>query len=199
MTESSRLEELATTANGESVTADALSESAGDLPVARLLDADEQPHYILRGRVLDIADRDGPESDFGKRRRKVAASGSDLYTLVTDDRFLFVVPHSNTIDQLRIPLSDVASVETETAPGASQRLRVFTDETAYYVDTSQSDGDEAEAVRAFAADRAQADGPSGDGAEDVLDTIEWLADLHERGALTDEEFTRKKSELLDRL
>jgi len=41
------------------------------------------------------------------------------------------------------------------------------------------------------------DGPSG--GEDPLDTLERLAELHERGVLDDDEFERKKTELLDEL
>lgn len=181
------------------MTADALGESAGEGPLVRLLEADEQPQYILRGRILDIVDREALESESGRRKRKVAASGSDLHTVVTDDRFLVVVPHSDGIEQLTVPFSTVSRVDTEDAPGTSQRVCVFTEETAYYIDTSQSAGSETAAVEEFTADRAAQDDTAEESSDEVLDTIERLADLHEQGALTDEEFERKKSELLDRL
>ncbi|GEO18224.1 hypothetical protein MAE02_59200 [Microvirga aerophila] len=37
------------------------------------------------------------------------------------------------------------------------------------------------------------------GSEDVLATLERLAELHEKGVLTDKEFLAKKAELLTRI
>jgi hypothetical protein len=198
MTDRSRLEALVSAARGESVTADALGKSTGDGPLVGLLEADEQPQYILRGRLLDIIDRAAAESASDRRKRKVAASGADLHTLVTDDRFLIVVPHSDGIEQLSVPFSSVSQVDTEGAPGASRRVRVFTEATAYYIDTAQSAESEVEAVEEFTADHV-GEATAGESADETLDMIERLADLNEGGALTDEEFERKKRELLDRL
>jgi hypothetical protein len=199
MTDQLQPETLASAASGDSVTADALEEPAGERALYQLLEPDEQPQYLLRGRILDIVDREAQESESGRRSRKVAGPGTELRTLVTDERFLIVVPREEVAaERLTVPLSTVDSVDAEDAPGGSQRLRVYTDETAYYIDTSQSDTDEVRAVQEFVSDLETPAEPTGS-SEGVLDTLERLADLHERGALTDEEFDQKKSELLDRL
>jgi len=209
MTDDPRPDSLATSAAGDSVTTDALGEPAGDGPLHRLLEADEQPQYLLRGHILDIADLDAPESGPGRRSRKVAAAGFDLRTLVTDDRVLSVVPRSDGIEQLSVPYPDVSDVDTEAGPGGAQRLRVFAGDTAYYLDASGSDAREIESAAGYVADRDPTDGSSdadasagaddGGSSKEVLDTIERLADLHERGVLSEEEFERKKGDLLDRL
>lgn len=213
MTDDPRPDSLAASAAGDSVTADALGEPAGDGPLHRLLGADERPQYLLRGHILDIVDLDAPESDPGRRSRKVAAAGVDLRTLVTDDRVLSVVPRSDGIERLSVPYPDVSGVDTEAGPGGARRLRVFAGDTAYYLDASGSDAREIESAAGYVADRDPADGSAdadadadvgasaddGGNSEEVLDTVERLADLHERGVLSEEEFEQKKGDLLDRL
>lgn len=198
MDDTEELDDLASRAAGESVTAEALRETVGSDPLFHLLGPDEQPEFLLRGNILDVVDRNAPETDDRRRSRKVADRGTDLLTLVTDERLLVLVPREAEAERVTVPLSAVTHVDTESAPGVSRRLRVRTDDTAYYVDASGSDGDDAAAVAAFVADRQHRDGGGAD-ADGVLDTIERLADLRDRGALTDEEFERKKTELLDRL
>ncbi|MGH1570581.1 SHOCT domain-containing protein [Methylobacterium sp. P31] len=46
---------------------------------------------------------------------------------------------------------------------------------------------------------AEAPAPARSSSDDVLATIERLAELHARGVLTDREFSDKKAELLARL
>ncbi len=54
-------------------------------------------------------------------------------------------------------------------------------------------------ARAPAPARRQPSAPQGSGPDDLLATIERLADLHARGVLTEREFSDKKAELLARL
>lgn len=61
--------------------------------------------------------------------------------------------------------------------------------------TTGSDGRSGASTRAEPSGAVE--GPSG--GEDPLDTLERLAELHERGVLDDDEFERKKTELLDEL
>lgn len=206
MTDSSRVEAFASASNGSSVTVDALSESVGDGPLWRLLKPDEQPQHLFQGRILDIVDREAPESAPERRRRKVAAARSTLYTLVTDSRIRVVVPRTDGAEQVTVPYADVSRVDTEAAPGGNRRLRIYTDDTAYYADASQSDGAEVESAAEYVATRdvvgesaGEGDNANGESTAEILDAIERVADLHERGVLSETEFERKKGELLDRL
>jgi hypothetical protein len=72
MFDQSRLEALASSSDGDSMTVGALREPAGDSELYRLLSDDEQPQYLLRGRILDIVNTDKQESDPDRRSRKVA-------------------------------------------------------------------------------------------------------------------------------
>jgi len=199
MTEQNRLETIASTANGNSVTPEALREAVGTGSLHQLLDEREQPEYLLRGTLLDIGDRTTSGSESDQRSRKVASPGMDLLTLLTDQRVLIVVPREDDAEQIVVPLADITKVETESAPGASERLCLYTDDAVYYIDTSRSASDETAAAREFAATERPETDRADTGGDDPLETLERLADLHERGALSDDEFAQKKAELLDRI
>jgi hypothetical protein len=203
MFDQSRLEALASSAAGDSVTVDALSQPAGDNALHSLLDDDEQPQYLLRGRILDVVDTDKPESDPDRRSRKVATPGSALCTLLTDERVLVVIPRRDGVEQIPLSYAAISRVDTEAAPGGNRRLRVYTDPTGYYIDVSQVDGAEVDAAEEYANGRDSVGSTDNNvtdmTSDEILDAIDRLADLHERGALSEADFERKKSELLDRL
>jgi hypothetical protein len=56
-----------------------------------------------------------------------------------------------------------------------------------------------EPMHKAAAEQKAATGRTAGGHEDMPTAIEWLAELHARGVLTEAEFSAKKAELLDRL
>lgn len=190
---------LAETATGSSVTADTLREAVGGDLLHQSLAEAEQPEYIIRGSVCDIDDLSAPESG-ARRKRKVAGPGFDLLTVVTDRRVLVVVPRPDGADRISLPLEEVSAVRTESAPGGNSRLQLESDGTGYYVDSSDSPLEEVEAAQSFIADQSsRGHGASGPDSTTPLGKLERLAALHERGALSDEEFEAKKQDLLDRV
>jgi hypothetical protein len=189
---------LAAAATGDSVTVEALTTDVGNRELREHLADGEQPHFLLRGSILDIVDRTVPESEEGRRSRKVASSGGVLVTAVTDERTLVLIPRSDSVERLAIDSGTIESAESESAPGGNERLVVQTADDAYHIDTSRSPDGETAAASKFLRDARSTSG--NDAAADTpLDTLERLAALHERGALTDEEFAQKKDELLDRI
>jgi len=190
---------LAEAAAGNSVTPDTLREAVGGEPLYRSLTEAEQPQYIIRGSVCDIDDLTAPASG-ARRKRKVASPGSDLLTVVTDRRVLVVVPRPDEADRISLPLEEVSAVRTESAPGSNSRLQVESDGNGYYIDSSDSPLEEVEAAQAFIAEQpSPSQGASGPDSTTPLGKLERLAALHERGALSDEEFEAKKQDLLDRV
>ncbi|WP_227738995.1 SHOCT domain-containing protein [Halorientalis pallida] len=185
-------------AAGDSVTAEALRADVGGRELREHLADAEQPQFLLRGSILDIVDRTVPESEDGRRSRKVASSGGVLVTLVTDERVLVLIPRPDTAERLDIDLGAVETAEPESAPGGNERLVLQTADKAYHIDTSRSaDGETRDASEFLREVRPEPGSEAG--ADTPLDTLDRLADLHERGALTDEEFAQKKTELLDRI
>jgi hypothetical protein len=204
MTDVDRLDDLAQTAKGESVTTEALQREIDDRPLYRLLDDSEQPHFLLHGTVLDIVDESVPESASGRRSRKVASSGTSLSTVVTDRRVAVFIPRTDDIERLNIPFEDVTAVKAETAPGGNHRLSVQAGNNSYRIDTSRTEREETNSASEY-ADHAEPtsertdtpDTGASDGVTDSLDDLERLADLYERGILTEQEFEEMKAEILE--
>ena len=190
-------------AAGDSVTEQTLTEPDGrKTTLLAALEDGEQPHYLLRGRLLDYEEQ-SPDDEARRqsRKRKVASAGGELVTLLTDRRLFVVVERKRDYESLSIPYRDLSSVTLETAQGQNQRLVARTAERTYYIDTSTTSQEECTDAEQFLADRVAAaeDRESGDTERDPLTTLERLAELHDQGALTDEEFEAKKADLLDRI
>lgn len=200
MTDTDRLEELADTADGDSVTIEVLRREINGRPLYELLEDAERPQYFLTGSMLDIVDESVPETDPGRRRRKVANSGTSLSTVVTDRRLLVLLPRTDDIERLSIPLSDVVAVNAENAPGGNHRLSVRTGDESYRIDTSQTERAEADSASQY-VDAAEPTGrthrDAAGGVTESLDALERLADLHDRGAITDQEFEEMKAKILE--
>ncbi len=201
MTDINRLSELADTANGDSVTTEVLQRELNGQPLHSLLEDAERPQYVLAGSILDIINESVPESDSRRRRRKVAGSGSSLLTVVTDRRLLVLIPRTDDIERLSIPLGDVVTADAENAPGGNHRLSVRVGDTSYRIDTSQArsaeTGSASEYIDASASTEGRTRSDATDGVVESLDALERLADLHERGAITDQEFEKMKTKILE--
>lgn len=201
MTDADRLAELVDTADGESVTTDVLQRELNGRPLYSLLEDSERPQYFLAGSMLDIIDESVPESDPRRRRRKVAGSGASLLTVVTDRRLLVLIPRSDDVERLHIPLGDVVAADAESAPGGNHRLSVRVGDTSYRIDTSRAKRAETDSASEYIdaaesiGDRTRSDAT--DGIMESLDALERLADLRDRGALTDREFEKMKAEILE--
>ena len=216
MDEAERIERFVADAEGASVTEERLSESVGSRRLHAVLRDDERPHHVLRGRLLDLFDVSGGTVVEESQTRKIPSKGTDLVTVVTDRRVLVVVQRPEEPDVIEIPVGDIEEATHEAALGTNTRLRLLTGDRAYLVDTSGSEEAHGEdAVEFLEEFRERTDGAESSGARaganateagtepgagtDVFEAIERLADLNERGALTDAEFAEKKRELLDRL
>lgn len=216
---------LADAAPGESVTAtrltapfvsvDAETEAtreSGPTSLLDLLASDERPQHLLRGVIIDRVPRDG------ERRRRLASPDGSALTLVTDQAVHLVVQYRDRIDAQRLAREAVVGSTVQQA-GRERRLRIETTGDRY--DVYPSETPDAEITAAVASlerddpgvdrdgDSAGVDefderrGPYGPSqrpdsdAESTISALERLAALYERGALTDEEFTAAKRDLLD--
>ncbi|MFO7927075.1 MAG: SHOCT domain-containing protein [Halobacteriota archaeon] len=201
MTDADRLDELADTADGDSVTTEVLRREINGQPLHELLEDAERPQYFLTGSMLDIVDESAPESDPGRRRRKVASSGTSLSTVVTDRRLLVLLPRTDDIERLSVPFSDVVAVNAENAPGGNHRLSVRTGDKSYRIDTSQTESAETDSASQYidatelTGERTHRDAAGG--VTESLDALERLADLYDRGAITDREFEEMKAKILE--
>ncbi|WP_137291287.1 SHOCT domain-containing protein [Natronorubrum halophilum] len=179
---------------GESVRATELGGVRRTALVDRLDDG-ERLHAVLRGRLMDYErDDDDDDAREASRTRKMASHGTDLMTVVTDRRLLLVVQRDDPAsDEYRtVPFDELAAASLETA-NESQRL-VLRGTRRYYIDVGRSG--RTVAADALATIQQRLGDPETD---DPIERIEQLAELHERGILTADEFEAKKRELLDRI
>lgn len=162
-----------------------------------LLEAGEQPHHLLSGTIVDVVRGAGEEE---RRSRRTAPPDGAVYAVLTDRRLLVAVSYVDSASTETAPLSELTGAVVQAA-GADTRLRLRTADGSY--DLYPEDRAAAEAAAAYVYERA---GAADAGAEpeaggstgtDSLERLERLADLHERGALTDAEFEAKKAELLE--
>lgn len=213
-------------ADGASVTREVLV-GDDDLPaLVPFLRPDERPQHVLRGAILDLVDRsraersgtDAPEGDAPPRpgaapdpgtSRKVPSGGRDVLTLLTDRRLLVVVPRDPDAesDWHDVEYDRLEEVRLETL-GGDRRLVVNAATEGFRIDVSGSSQEACETAAAFCRRRLgtasgthsdQGDPGEGETDRDPLDVLERLADLKERGAITEAEFDDKKAELLDRI
>jgi hypothetical protein len=169
-----------------------------------LLTADEQPHHLLSGTIVDVVRGAGEEA---RRSRRTAPPDGAVHAVLTDRRLLVAVSYGERVTTETASLSELADATVQAA-GADTRLRLRTADGSYDVYPDDRAAAEAAAAyvreRAGASDDAGADAAAGGATDadtgtvaDPLERLERLADLHERGALTDAEFEAKKSELLE--
>lgn len=104
-----------------------------------------------------------------------------------DVGFLRLVPHGSVTAAMADPEQDVTCLCTHGSKGQAQTLAMAATITAHI-----HSRDEAAPAAVTAAD-------PGDHAQAIYDRIRELGRLHNEGLLTDEEFSTKKAELLDRL
>lgn len=167
-----------------------------------LLEAGEQPHHLLSGTIVDVVRGAGEEAS---RSRRTAPPDGAVHALFTDRRLLVAVSYGDSASTETAPLSALTGATVQAA-GANTRLRLRTDDGSY--DLYPDDRAAAEAAADYVHEHGGA-GAGGDGGADrstpadpgsdpdPLERLERLADLHERGALTDAEFEAKKAELLE--
>ena len=156
-------------------------------PVRSYLGESESVVSSLTGTVLDTVRGE-------ERSRTMAADSGGLTMLLTDGRILFVVERREHADVTAVDRTDVVDTRIETM-GEAVRLAVETAEGPGY--TFYPDDADEDDVRRVANELT--DDEDGDEEADPMDRLERLADLHDRGALTDEEFESKKRDLLDRI
>lgn len=202
--------EIAQDAAGESVTVDRLTE-----PVVDALGADEQPQHILEGDSVDYR----PEGD-DETERLFSRVDTVVSFVTTSERILVVVPRAVTDEVYTIEYDEVSECSVET--GQFPAVQLDTETRSFSMNLSAKESPEPVATHIRRqqttdeidlsppeptetaggdppADTTKADLDDGDSATDPLDRIERLAELHDQGVLTDEEFESKKQQLLDEL
>jgi len=173
---------------GKRVKQDTLDEAK-----SRLFSSDEKLFCVIRG----IAYR-----NFESRRgRKMRRRASGLL-LITSKRVMFYVEKIfGRYDQLVFPYDQISSVYCHKGMiGDELELQVASDKVTIHA-VPKGDGDiAAQNIRDMVGTmKSQLSSPVAVPQTDIIDQIEKLGKLKEKGLITEDEFKRKKNELLKRL
>ncbi|MFB6111389.1 MAG: PH domain-containing protein [Halobacteriaceae archaeon] len=212
------IRELVIEAADESVTLERLR-AHDDLLLGALREA-EQPQYILTGsgsRGIEVLVDGELAVQAGGAGEGVLESLDRLdrntLTMVTDQRLVAVVPKTSGVARQVINFEDIVAVEIDES-GQTPALQVRTDhrtcrfgvraaererlgDAVAYIDSRVGGGLPGASGEGETSD-VDGDEASGD-VSDPLDRLERLAALHEQGAISDEEFERKKADLLEKI
>lgn len=149
------------------------------------LDEDENLYYFLNGFDLDIDDND---------------EGSQSQLLVTDKKVVMLASSITGKDsQYVVSFQDIIGVSVQRR--MLSHLRIQTAGHSYKISTGGSTPELADDVAEFIRKRkdeidTEGQNPAG---ESALDKLERLADLRDRGIVSEEEFEEKKEELMSEI
>lgn len=195
-----RATELVKSAHG-SLTVEDLTKSRGTYQgfdggsILSMIGTDEQPHYVYEGSKVTVDAGDGPSSKSNLT--------SQVYTVLTDSRILVTVVGQHEKDTMTIPYDSITSVDIDSGM-VHNYLVIDTSGRVYNIGTLEKNRPMLDSALDFIRERCEADAegenlPDDSSTPDPLDQLERLKELADAGAIEDEEFQRKKAELLDRI
>ncbi|RJT03895.1 PH domain-containing protein [Halococcus sp. IIIV-5B] len=139
------VDELVESAMGESVTREALLEGMRfdnkDNLLVEFLDDGEQPHYILKGRTIDVEGGGDSTGYWGNDRSRKNGTEGHVHTILTDKRIVAHIPQTLGDDERNVPYDSVNGVDFDTGL-IHKRLTVQTYGRTYHFSGSKSSKEE---------------------------------------------------------
>lgn len=154
----------------------------GSAPLDRL-DEGEQLQYFLTGLDLDVNEEE---------------EGYHTQLMVTDDRLIIIGSTMSGKENLySISFNDIIGLSIKSR--MTSHVRIQTAGHSFKISASLSHPDLAEEVVDYIRERKNDIESSNGGSEEesAIAKIDKLADLHDKGAISEEEFNKKKQELMD--
>lgn len=161
---------------------DLLRKKVGKAPLDRL-DENEQLYYFLNGFDLDIDDND---------------EGSQSQLLVTDKKVVMIASSiTGKTSQYTVSFHDINGVSVQRR--FTSHIRIQTAGHSYKISAAGSSPGLADEVVEFIRKRKDEIDREDTGSheESALDKLERLADLRDRGVVSEAEFNEKKQELME--
>jgi len=173
--------------------------------VASILDEDEKIHYIATeaGGGIDVEGSKAGFSILGKDRSRKKGTTGYIRTVATDKRVAIKIPQLTGNDERSIPYDSITSVDLDIGL-TRKRLSLQTPGQTYHIGAGATSKDELRNTAKFIRQKiSEANQPdvqqAGTEQESPVEQLEKLSDLHDKGALTDQEFQEKKKTLLDKI
>jgi hypothetical protein len=170
--------------------------------VEGILDNDENVHYITRGSTVDVEGSQAGGSLFGDDRSRKSGTKGYVRAAYTQKRVVIKIPQWLGTDERTVPYHNITSVDLDTGL-VNKRVTLQTPGQTYHIEAQEPGKDECREVIKFVRDKIRDSQTSSDKTEkkedDPLDQLDKLKDLHEKGAISEEEFEEKKEDLLDKI
>ena len=171
--------------------------------VVDILDQDEFVHFLTRGSTVDVEGSGAGGSLFGDDRSRKSGTKGYVRAVVTDRRVAVKVPQILGNDERSVPYSNITSVDMDTGL-VNKRLTLQTPGQTYHIEVHEPGKDELREITRFIRGKiSEANQPNTVQVEnsepDPLEQLEKLKKLHNQGVVDDEEFSKKKSDLLDKI
>lgn len=214
------IQKLVANAEGETVTYEALAEH----PVVPVLDDDEQPHHLLEGNALLVEGGDGVSKKGGAADSLVTIATNKRVLCNIHGKGIINIPYDSIISvEYGLPPEDEWEVSIPLLgdfSGQTEKLIIHSQGRTYYFDLSerlgilpdsvveQDDEEHSEfvfdVINFIRTKREEFKNQSHSSESkttesDPLDQIERLKELNEQGAITDDEYQKKKADLLDQV
>jgi len=193
-----RVNGLVESAEGDSVSEKTLLtpiSPAKDAHLIDYLDSDEQPHYVIKGGTIDVEGGGDSSSLFGDDRSRKVSLIDGCYTVVTDKRVYCIVQQVTGNDERNIDYNAVTGVDLDTGV-VNNRLTIHTKGRTYHFSGFHTSKDECRGAMDYIRQKKNSTTNRRFDADDPIERLERLEDLHERGTLSDEEFAEMKSEII---
>lgn len=169
--------------------------------VEDVLDEDENVHYITSGSTVDVEGSQAGVSLFGDDRSRKSGTKGWVRAAFTQKRVVIKIPQWLGSDERTIPYHNITSVDLDTGL-VNKRITLQTPGQTYHVEAQNPDKTECRNIVKFVRDKireSQKQNSNDSSKKSPLDRLEKLKDLHDQGALSDEEFEEKKQELMSEI
>lgn len=165
------------------------------------LEDGESVHYMTAGSTIDAEGDGAGQSLFGDDRSRKSGTTGFVRTAFTDDRVVIKIPQVTGNDRRIVPYNNITSVDVDTGL-VKKRISLQTKGHTYHIEVDKPGKDECREICSFVREKMREQQEStqqGTSEPDPTEQLARLKDLHDSGALSDEEFEEKKQALLDKI
>lgn len=168
-----------------------------------VLDADENVHYITEGSTIDVEGSQAGNSIWGNDRSRKSGTKGWVRAAYTQKRVVIKIPQWLGSDERTIPYRNITSVDLDTGL-VNKRVTLQTAGQTYHIEAQDPGKSECREVVKFVRDKLRDSqtnngNNSNESENDPLEQLEKLKELHEKGVVSDQEFSQKKERLLDKI
>jgi len=164
------------------------------------LEEGESVHYMVAGSTVDAEGDGAGQSLFGEDRSRKSGTTGYVRTAFTEDRVVIKIPQVTGNDRRIIPYNNITSVDVDTGL-VKKRISLQTKGHTYHIEVDKPGKNECREIATFVRDKMRElqESHQGTTEPDPTEQLAKLKELHDSGALTDEEFEEKKQSLLEKI